>query len=121
MSETEKAQGLELLTVVSTITDGITVLTATGEMDHTSTGRLAQALKTGGLGGPPYVVVDLGHVTFIDSSGINVLLTAHRGLAEADGWLRLARVPDSVMRTLEIVGIDAVIPCYPGLREALAA
>ncbi|MGW4566937.1 STAS domain-containing protein [Streptomyces sp. NPDC004561] len=90
-----------------------------GRHIHTSAGPLVQALAPGGLGDPPRVVVDMRQVTFMDSSGINVLLTAHRDLTEAGGRLRLASVPDSVMRTLEIVGVDTVIPCHPSLRDAL--
>ncbi|MFG3013550.1 STAS domain-containing protein [Streptomyces cinerochromogenes] len=120
MSETERAHGPELLTVVHTATDGITVLTAVGEIDHTSTSPLAEALKVHVPGSAPRVVVDLRHVTFMDSSGINVFLAARRDLLEAGGWLRLAGAQDSVMRTLQIVGVDAVLPCYPSLREAIA-
>ncbi|MFE5405604.1 STAS domain-containing protein [Streptomyces sp. NPDC056580] len=39
---------------------------------------------------------------------------------EWSGRLRLAGAQDSVMRTLEIVGLDTVIPCYSTLHEALA-
>ncbi|MER5525884.1 STAS domain-containing protein [Streptomyces sp. NPDC002677] len=117
--ETENAHGPELVKVVSTATEGITVVTVTGEIDHTSAGPLVQALDLGKTGDRPRVVVDMRQVTFMDSSGINVLLTAHRDLTAADGWLRLAGVPDSVLRTLQIVGVDAVIPCCTSLREAL--
>ncbi|MFD8371522.1 STAS domain-containing protein [Streptomyces sp. NPDC059688] len=115
--ETENAHGPELLTVASTATDGTTVVTVTGEIDHTTAAPLIHALDLGEL----RVVVDMRHVTFMDSSGINVLLVAHRELTQADGWLRLAGVPTSVLRTLQIVGIDAVIPCYIDLHEALEA
>ncbi|MFG3018857.1 STAS domain-containing protein [Streptomyces sp. NPDC048254] len=107
---------------MSTATEGITVVTVTGEIDHASAGPLVQALDLGKAGDRPRVVVDVRQVTFTDSSGINVLLTAHRDLtAAADGWLHLAGVPDSVLRTLQIVGVDAVIPCRTSLREALTA
>ncbi|MER5296874.1 hypothetical protein ABT382_33270 [Streptomyces pharetrae] len=32
----------------------------------------------------------MGKVTFLDSSGINIFIAAHRPLSEARGWLRLA-------------------------------
>ncbi|MEU7061206.1 STAS domain-containing protein [Streptomyces sp. NPDC046197] len=83
---------------MSTATDGVTVVTVTGEIDHTSTGPLIQALDLGALGARPHAVVDMRHVTFMDSSGINVLLAARLNLASTGGWLRLADAQDSVMR-----------------------
>ncbi|MER6472343.1 STAS domain-containing protein [Streptomyces collinus] len=118
--ETENAYGPEPLTVTSTTADGATVVAVSGEVDHNSAGPLIQALALDGLGERPRVVVDMRGVGFMDSSGINVLLAAHRDLSPA-GWLRLAGVQSSVMRTLELVGVDHVIPCYPSLTDALAA
>ncbi|MFI6360152.1 STAS domain-containing protein [Streptomyces sp. NPDC050743] len=51
---------------------------------------------------------------------MNTLLAAHRDLVEAGGWLRLVGLTASVMRTVQIVGVDTVIPCYGSLRDALA-
>ncbi|MEU6285805.1 STAS domain-containing protein [Streptomyces sp. NPDC047028] len=56
---------------------------------------------------------------FTDSSGINIFIAAHRALSEAGGWLRLAAPCESVMRTISIVGLDAVIDCRETLRQAL--
>ncbi|MGW5285204.1 STAS domain-containing protein [Streptomyces collinus] len=35
--------------------------------------------------------------------------------------MRLAGVQPSVLRTLELVGVHHIIPCYSSLQEALAA
>ncbi|MGW4047329.1 STAS domain-containing protein [Streptomyces sp. NPDC004721] len=66
-------------------------------------------------------VVDLCEVTFMDSSGITTLLSAHQVLGQAGGWLRLAGTRDCVMRTFQLVGLDTVIDCYPTLSGALNA
>ena len=118
--ETENAYQPQPLTVTSTTVDGATVVAVSGEIDHNTAGPLIQALDPGELGEQPHVVLDMREVGFMDSSGINVLLTAHRDLTPT-GWLRLAGVKESVLRTLQIVGVDTVIPCYPSLTEALAA
>ncbi|MFE9493398.1 STAS domain-containing protein [Streptomyces collinus] len=65
-------------------------------------------------------VVDLSGVTFMDSSGINALITAHHTAQRHGGRLRLAAPSRAVSETLGIVGIPEVIPCHPTLREALA-
>ncbi|MFF7241726.1 STAS domain-containing protein [Streptomyces collinus] len=117
--ETEHPYQPQPLTAASTTVDGVTVVTVTGEIDHHSAAPLTRALHPDGLGKRPRVVVDMRQVTFTDSSGINVLLTAHRDLTQADGWLRLASVQESVMRTLKIVGVDMIVPCRPSLDDAL--
>ncbi|MEU2054133.1 STAS domain-containing protein [Streptomyces bungoensis] len=118
VAETEQATPAGELSVVASVTDGVHVLTAAGEIDHQTGDTLAQALDVSGAP-RPRVVVDLGQVTFMDSSGINVLITAHRTLTEAGGWLRLARPGQSVQRVLRLVGIDAVIDCHETLHQAL--
>ncbi|MGV9937229.1 STAS domain-containing protein [Streptomyces olivaceoviridis] len=118
MTGTEHAGQTGQLTVVITATDGIRVLTVSGGIDHHTGDTLRQALDTSDTP-RPRVVVDMRQVTFIDSSGINIFIAAHRALSEAGGWLRLAAIGESVMRTLSLVGLDAVIDCRETLRQAL--
>ncbi|MGW1065217.1 STAS domain-containing protein [Streptomyces aureus] len=108
------------MTVTSANSGDVVVLTVSGEIDQATVRPLVDGLDLGPLAGRPQVVVDLERVSFMDSSGINTLLTAHRGFTRAQGWLRLAGVPASVHRTLRAVGVDEVIPSYATLHEALA-
>ncbi|WP_336621287.1 STAS domain-containing protein [Streptomyces sp. DH10] len=66
-------------------------------------------------------MVDLSRVTFMDSSGINILIAAHQAAISAQGWLRLAGAKGSVLRVLQLVGVDQVIGCRPTLEQALTA
>ncbi|KOV97356.1 anti-sigma factor antagonist [Streptomyces sp. NRRL B-3648] len=106
------------MSVVTTATDGIRVLSLAGEIDHHTGNTLRQALDASGTP-HPRIVVDLHQVTFMDSSGINILITAHQALSEAGGWLRLAAASEAVMRTISIVGVDTFIDCRDTLRQAL--
>jgi anti-anti-sigma regulatory factor len=64
-------------------------------------------------------VVDVPHVTFIDSTGTNALLRANRSLQAAAGSrLRLSSIPDAP-RAMRVVGLDQVINVHPGLEAAL--
>ncbi|MFJ4467598.1 STAS domain-containing protein [Streptomyces sp. NPDC089424] len=106
------------LSVTTTTAEGIHVLTVAGEIDHHSGEALRQALD---FPSAPRLraVIDLHQVTFMDSSGINILLAAHQTLTASDGWLRLAAPTEPVLRTLQIVGIDTIIDCRPTLNSAL--
>ncbi|WP_253195617.1 STAS domain-containing protein [Streptomyces sp. JHA26] len=115
---TEQTQQVDGLAVVSTVVDGIHVVTLSGEIDHHTGEVLRRALEAAGTAGPR-VVVDMRQVTFMDSSGINLFIAAHHTLTEAGGWLRLAGSGETVRRTLQIVGIDTLIDCRETLRHAL--
>jgi stage II sporulation protein AA (anti-sigma F factor antagonist) len=119
MAHTGQAEQPGRLSVASTATDGVHVLTLAGEIDHDTGQALRQALDASGAP-RPRIVVDLSRVTFMDSTGINIFVAAHRILTEAGGWLRLAAPGEAVMRTLQIVGVDAVIDCRETLRQALS-
>lgn len=74
-----------------------------GEIDANSCGDLDAALAeaTG-----PEVRVDLMGVTFIDSSGLRVLVQHHHRLSETGDTLRIVRPSRPARRLLEIAGLD---------------
>ncbi|MGW7265191.1 STAS domain-containing protein [Streptomyces sp. NPDC054842] len=107
------------LSIGMTAFDDVRVVALRGEIDHSIRDHLRRALLTHDSVAPPRIVVDLSGVTFMDSSGVNVLIAAHRGAVEAGGWIRLAAPQEPVLRVIRIVGLDSVIPCYPALRLAV--
>lgn len=114
----ERADQTGRLSVVATATEGIRVVAPAGEIDHDSGDALRRALDA--RDDPrPRIVVDMRQVTFMDSSGINIFIAAHRAVSEAGGWLRRAAPGETVRRTLSLVGVDAVIDCRDTLRQAL--
>ncbi|MFG2473042.1 STAS domain-containing protein [Streptomyces canus] len=104
-----------------TAVDGTPVVTVRGEIDHPVKNKLNQALLSYNGATPPRTVLDLSGVTFMSSSGINVLITAHKSLSDAYGWLRLAGPQTSVLPLIELVGLDQVIDCHPTVEQALTA
>ncbi|MER8225344.1 STAS domain-containing protein [Streptomyces sp. NPDC094143] len=108
------------LSVVATATDGIRMLTLTGEIDHHTGDQLRRALDVTDTA-RPRIVIDMRRVTFMDSTGINILTAAYQAVTGAGGRLRLAGATDSVLYVLHIVGVDDIIQCHPTLDEALAA
>ncbi|MFD5628290.1 STAS domain-containing protein [Streptomyces sp. NPDC127072] len=107
------------LSVSLSTVDGVRVVTLCGELDHTARDRVGEALSPPPDAASPQTVADLTDVTFMDSSGINMLISAYREAENAGGWLRVAGAQASVLRVIELVGIDAFIPCHPSLRKAL--
>ncbi|MFG2546338.1 STAS domain-containing protein [Streptomyces sp. NPDC048594] len=106
------------LSTATSFTDGIRVVALSGEIDYHTGGRLRQALDVTGTV-LPRIAIDLSQVTFMDSVGINLLIATHQNAAAAGGWLRLAAPTDTVLRVLQLVGLDQFIDCQPTLKQAL--
>jgi anti-anti-sigma factor len=111
----ELSPGTPVCSVSGSRQDGVPVVAVTGEVDI-ATAPLLHAELTNQLAQSPVLVVDLREVTFFDSSGIGVLLAAHRCAAD----LRVVADRASVLRTLHFSGMDTVFRVHPTLGEALA-
>jgi anti-anti-sigma factor len=92
-----------------------------GEHDLESQQRVAAALTSAGA--CQTVLADLSDCTFADSSIITVLLRARRTLAERGGTLELVVGPEarSIRRTLEIMGVAAILRVHDSAAAAFAA
>ncbi|MFJ3224859.1 STAS domain-containing protein [Streptomyces sp. NPDC086783] len=101
--------------------EGVSVLGMVGEIDFNTVGEFRAALADREGAEGHRTVVDFSRVTFMDSSGINVLVAANRDAAEGGGWIRLACLPAGVHDVLHIVGLDEVLPLYPTLDLALTS
>lgn len=66
------------------------------------------------------VVVDLGAVPFLDSTGLGVLVAAHNRARVAGGTLVVARPQRIVRNALRLVQVDTVIDVFDTLDAALA-
>ncbi|MGW1671349.1 STAS domain-containing protein [Streptomyces sp. NPDC002324] len=120
MTAIEKADRPGRLSIEHHVVDDVRVVTLRGEIDHDVKDVFDDALLfDADTVPPPRIVVDLGGVTFMDSSGINVLVAAHRRVSGERGWLRIAAAQESVVRVLQLVGIDTFIPCHPTTEQAL--
>lgn len=80
---------------------------------------LAQRPGEARAGGRSVVVVDLADVTFIDSTGLSMLVAAHTRFEETNDELRVAAVPSRVQRVLELTGLDGLLRTYGDVPSAL--
>jgi len=90
--------------------DGHVVIEVAGELDIATAPllheRLADIIEAqGNLA----VVLDLAGLTFIDSSGLTALVTAHKRLAAHGGRLNLTRPCPATRRAIEITGLHRVL------------
>jgi anti-sigma B factor antagonist len=99
---------------------GIPVVRAPAEIDITTAERLRAVLNAAIARGHTTVVVDMTGTQFCDSSGLGVLVRAHKRALEAGGELRLVMPADgAVFRTFTMTSLYRFIPRFGSLQEAL--
>ena len=81
-----------------------TVLTVTGELDLATTPALEAELERASAG-PELVVLDLRGVTFMDSTGVSLLVKAHRRAQESRRRLAVVKGGAQVQRLLTLTGV----------------
>ena len=90
--------------------NSITTAALSGEIDHHSARSMtAQLEDTISTLLPMRLVLDLSGVTFMDSSGIAVLLRTHRQLARHGGTLRVVSIPAQARKVLDAAGVGRII------------
>jgi anti-sigma B factor antagonist len=99
---------------------GVLVVATPDEIDVTNAGTLREALLGASAHAGGTVVVDMSSTQFCDSSGIHVLVRAHKQARTEGGDLLLVLPTGTVLRIFAITGIDRVIPTFSSLAEALA-
>ena len=92
-----------------------------GEIDLYTAPELEERLAAIFENGKRRVVVDLLEVTFIDSTGLRVIVSALQRVQGIGGALVLVCVNENVLQVFEITGLDKLLPLYGTREEALAA
>ena len=98
-----------------------TVVEAAGELDVYTAPRLRELLLGLDAEGRHLVVLDLDALTFIDSTGLGVLVGGLSRTREAGGDLTLACASERVLRPFQITGLTEVFAVHPTVEAALAA
>jgi anti-anti-sigma factor len=94
-------------------------ITAAGELDLATASRLDAAL-TEVEAGARRVELDLSALTFMDSSGINLLIR-HARRARGGVTLAIMPPPPRVARVLDIAGVTDLLPLVDGSDGATPA
>ena len=89
-----------------------------GEVDVYTAPQLKEELVALIQSGCTRLIVDMDRVTFIDSSGLGVLVSALRRVREKDGAVRVVCAHDSVLKIFRITGLDKVFPIFSDAAEA---
>jgi anti-sigma B factor antagonist len=92
-----------------------------GRLNMVAAPQLKAAIDETVDAGKARVVVDLTHVTFMDSSGLGALIGGLKRARQASGDLRIARVSDQVSTVLKLTNLDRVLRPYDSVEAAVDA
>lgn len=97
------------------------VLSLEGEIDLHISPSIAASLAQMVASHPARLVVDLSRVTYIDSSGLAVLIEAMQNVEEYGGKLTLAGMNENVLSIFEMARLDQFFLIFPHVDAAMAA
>lgn len=101
----------------SFLENGKLTVVLTGEIDHHCAKGYIQAISAKIEAYTPDVcVLDFEEVSFVDSSGIAVVINALRSMTQIEGRLLLAGIGNQPMRVFRASGIDKLVE----IREAVS-
>ena len=98
----------------------VTVVAASGEVDVFTAPGLDAELAAQLADGNPRLVVDLSDVSFLDSTGLGVLVKGLKGAREGGGYVRLVVTAERIRKIFDITGLDASMPLFDTVDDALA-
>ena len=96
--------------LTSYLQDGLLTVALTGEIDHHCAKNYISSITAKIEAYAPRVcVLDFQDVTFMDSSGIAVVINALRNMVRIEGKLEVCGIGEQPMRVFRASGIDKLI------------
>jgi anti-sigma B factor antagonist len=99
---------------------GAHVVAIRGEIDIFTAPSVKLAAREAVFAGCRRIVLDLTDTTFLDSTGLGVVIGLAR-LVRPDGEIAIVNVNPTIAKTFEITGLDDIYIVRPTLSQALAA
>lgn len=96
------------------------VVHVAGEVDLANAPELDGQLASVMTEAPSQLVVDLTNVTFMDSTGLGVLVRALKRSRELDIRLDLIVTNERVLKVFGITGLDTVLPIHSSMDSITA-
>lgn len=106
---------------VTSVLDGVAVLTVTGQLDFALCVKLAPELDAALRSPARAIVIDLEGVSLVDSSGIALMIGAFRSLDSSGRELAIACPRGPQRRAFELTALDRYLPLHDTREAALAA
>lgn len=99
----------------------IVIFDITGEIDLYNAPEIKEKIKDEMNKNKVNIIINLDKVTYIDSSGIGVLISSLSNLKKVGGALKLINVYASVRKVFELTKLTSFFDIYDSEQDALAS
>jgi len=96
------------------------LVTASGEIDAATADSVADAVSAALSDGHKVVLLDFTEVTFIDSTGLGVLVKSHRAAEAVGATFAVVHPTPQTRKLIRVLGLDQLLNIYESHDEALA-
>ena len=96
----------------------ISVLTISGDLTAEQVDALRRACQERWQAGVRHLVLDLEHTTFIDSAGLEALLSIADEGADQGGQLRIVRPDETIRKIMEITRLERRFDVHQTIESA---
>jgi anti-sigma B factor antagonist len=108
------------LAVERTSDEGVELVLVEGELDIATAPRLISVLNRAVQEALRSLVVDLSHVDFMDSTGLALLINAHRRLTRRSKGFAVVCPPGPLLRVFEVTDMVETLHVCPDRDSAWA-
>lgn len=106
--------------VVTFMKQGILVVRLDGELDVCGANEFRTAVDDAlELTGAKHILLNLQKVSFIDSSGLGVILGRYKRISQQGGKILVVHLAPQVQRILELAGLMKILTIYQSEEQAL--
>ena len=98
-----------------------TVLALSGKLTLDDAGQLKEKVASLLAAGKKQIVLNLGDVTYVDSSGLGEMVSCHTAATRASGSIKLANVGKRQIDLLVITKLNMVFDVHDSEKEAVAS
>jgi anti-sigma B factor antagonist len=108
--------------IVEKIVDGVLMLDLRGRITlGPETEAVRSKLKAMLAAGHRQIILNLGEVTYLDSSGLGTLIASYTSARNAGGNLKLLHLPRGVQQLMQITRLSTVFEIYEDLSQAVGS
>lgn len=103
------------------MTDDILISVLSGELDHHSLKEIRDSIDlTYDTFQAKHIILCFEGVTFMDSSGVGLIMGRYNKVREAGGKIAVAGCNKYMIRILDMAGIYTIAQCFATKEEAVA-
>lgn len=103
-----------------TMQNGVLLVVFSGDLDLKSADRYRDEIDAAIMRmNAQYLVFDLSKVSFIDSSGLGMMIGRYKKIQQKGGRVALCGIDPRLDRMIEISGLRRIMPVYGSREEAM--